>query len=513
MSEDKEKLTIEEAEESEAAKSAEKVDATGENAQKSTFIPDTDPDEAASLADMDPGEAAVVARVLAQLMVKAENAASGAAEAAEETKTEAAADEAGSVPEDAAEDSAEDAAEAAPEDTADAAPEDISGDAPESKPEDRPVEPPTLHHVLTEEDLLSAEAAEQAEKKSFKGKSKSAFRRLISVATPDNKKFAIPALIAELLVLAALIIILGRYSHLAPPTPTEYADDRHTDVITCRDGELIVNGVTAKVPAEGNVNYGISYVWAEDDTDYPSVPHAIIASYRADPAPAEDAQEASEQSAEQGGDKVVSSDELKKDSAESSSKEADSKDAEAASGDDAEADSGENAEKAPEDSTADDSDSNADSQNGKETESDNSDSNADSDKDKADEKAEEKAAENAEVLYEISLYKDSFTSAKKLPKGKDHKNWFADWTAEQTDEAYKFPYRVGNTRGFCISTMDSKSAPADYRTYTYYFAVPENNGVAIYVLEGTCYDTKSRKKFTTIIKNAINSIEVNVEET
>ena len=37
-----------------------------------------DPEDAASLADMDPEEAAVVARVLARMMVKAENAASGA---------------------------------------------------------------------------------------------------------------------------------------------------------------------------------------------------------------------------------------------------------------------------------------------------------------------------------------------------------------------------------------------------------------------------------------------------
>ena len=64
-----------------------------------------------------------------------------------------------------------------------------------------------------------------------------------------------------------------------------------------------------------------------------------------------------------------------------------------------------------------------------------------------------------------------------------------------------------------VSTLNSKNAPEDYRTYTYYFTVPENNGIALYVLEGTCYDPESRKKFTTIIKNAINSIEVNVEET
>ena len=406
------------------------------------------PEEEMPPEDMDPEEAAVVAKVLAKMMVSAENAAA------------------------------------------------------RGTPEDRPPEPPVLQHVLTEEELLAAEAAEQAAKKTFKGKSKSALRRFISVATPDNKKLAIPAFIAEILALAVLLIILGRYSHVAPPTPTEYADDRHTDVIKCLDGELIVNGVTVKVPEDGNVSYSISYVWAEDDKDYPSVPHAIIASYKGDAKPAvseEDVDDAKkEQPDEQGGDKVVSSDELNKDRTEDAK-------ADDAKADDAKADDAEESK--------DDSESDAKSSEEEKPEADTEpaeEKKADAEKAPSEDTA---TAEEASTLYEISLYKDSFTSEKKMPKGKNEKNWFSDWKTEKTEDAYKFAYKVGNTRGFCISTMDAESAPDDYRTYTYYFAVPENKGVAVYVLEGTCYDPESKDKFTTIIKNAINSIEVNVEET
>lgn len=472
----------------------------------------------ASTGDMDPEEAAVVARVLASLMVKAENAA-GTASGTD--SSDAAANISDSGPEadpasgtDTAQPESGSAAAAAPDALpAGTAAEEASADAPaephDPASQDKPADPPTLQHVLTEEELLAAEAAEQAAKKTFKGKSKSAFRRLISVATPDNKKLAIPALIAELLALAALIIILGRYSHVAPPTPTEYADDRKTDVIKCLDGELIVNGVTAKVPADGNVSYSISYVWAEDDTDYPSVPHAIIASYRGDPAPAaseEQAQDAASEQADEGGDKVVSSDELKKD-------------AKASSGETASEDAGESSDKdgSEDANTASDKDSASDKSSGSDSSEDSSeDANTASGKDSASDagSSEDSASsEEAETLYEISLYKDSFTAKKDIPEGKDSSNWFSDWTEEKSEDVYKFAHRVGKTRGFCISTLNSKTAPEDYRTYTYYFTVPENNGIALYVLEGTCYDPESREAFTTIIKNAINSIEVNIEET
>ena len=388
------------------------------------------PKESAVAEDMDPKEAAIVAKLLAKMMVTAEKSAAA---------------------------SARDAAKARAESWSW---DDLPGPV---------IEP----HVLTEEDLLAAEAAEQAEKKTARGRLKAAWKRFVSVVSPDDRKMAIPAFILEIMALAALLIILGRYSHVAPQTPTEYADDNNTDIVKCLDGVLIVNGVRAQVPDDGNVHYSISYVWAEDDTDYPSVPHAIVASYTEAPEKAvvipQDKEEADDSKASDedsgGGDKIGSAEDLAKDSSSGKS------------------DSGE---------TTDEN------------------SSSDSEKDAAVDKEDAGAAPedaDAKTLYEISLYKDSFTAEKDIPEGKDYKNWFADWTTEQSEEVYKFPHKVGDIRGFCISTMDSKSAPDDYRTYTYYFAVPEKKGISIYVLEGTCYDPESKDAFTTAIKNAINSLE------
>lgn len=394
------------------------------------------PDGSEAAEAMDPKEAAIVAKLLAKMMVTAEKSAAAAAK-----------------------------------DSATVVPDRLSWN-------DLPPGPVIEPHVLTEEDLLAAEAAEQAEKKTVRGRLKAAWKRFVSVVSPDDRKMAIPAFIAEIMVLAALLIMLGRYSHVAPPTPTEYAEDSNTDIVKCLDGVLIVNGVRAQVPDDGNVHYSISYAWAEDDTDYPSVPHAIVASYTEAPVKAvvvpHDNEETKDSKASDedsgGGDKIGSAEDLAKD-----------------------------------DSTAkgsDDKESSASEKKGSED--------------------EEKAAVSAETadddeqpkaLYEISLYKDSFTAEKDIPEGKTYKNWFADWKTEKSEDAYKFAYKVGDTRGFCISTMDSKSAPDDYRTYTYYFSVPEKKGISIYVLEGICYDPESKEDFTTIIKNAINSIEVNIEET
>lgn len=396
---------------------------------ESAIHEETEPaDGAGASDDMDPEEAAVVAKLLAKMMVTAEKTAAAAA------KSPAKVDDSWSW-------------------------DVLKG----------PVLEP---HVLTEEDLLAAEAAEQAKKKTFTGRLRAAWKKFVSVVSPDDRKMAIPAFIAEIMVLAVLLIMLGRYSHVAPPTPTEYAEDSNTDIVKCLDGVLIVNGVRAQVPDDGNVHYSISYAWAEGDTDYPSVPHAIVASYTGTP------------------EKTVSipQDQDKADASESA-------DPDNAGGDKIES---------AEDLSKEDSDKKGTSG---------------SEKDKAENKEATTEAETAapdedlKALYEISLYKDSFTAEKDIPDGKDYKNWFSDWTTEQSEEVYKFPHKVGDIRGFCISTVDSKSAPDDYRTYTYYFAVPEKKGISIYVLEGTCYDPDSLESFTVIIKNAINSIEVNFEET
>lgn len=250
-------------------------------------------------------------------------------------------------------------------------------------------------HIITEEELLAAEAAEIAEKKTFHGKLSNVLNRVISVLSPDNKKLALPAFIFEVLVLIAFIVILGRYSHVAPETPTQYADTQTKDKVSCTDGKLIFNNVTALVPSEGNVSYNISYSWAEDDVEYPSIPQAIIATY---------------------------------------------------------------------------------------------------------------ADDEGNTSFDISLYRDSFTPKEEIPEGKTYINWFSDWKSEQSENILKFPHRVGEIRGFCISNLDSRSVSTDYRTITYYFTIPEKQGISVYTLEGVCYDPESIGSFKEIITDSINSL-------
>ena len=51
------------------------------------------------------------------------------------------------------------------------------------------------------------------------------------------------------------------------------------DDISCTQGVLKVNDVRVSVPSDGKEEYSISYSWAEEDLEYPSVPHAITAIY------------------------------------------------------------------------------------------------------------------------------------------------------------------------------------------------------------------------------------------
>ena len=53
----------------------------------------------------------------------------------------------------------------------------------------------------------------------------------------------------------------------------------NNDDISCTQGVLKVNDVRVSVPTDGKEKYSISYSWAEEDEEYPSVPHAITAIY------------------------------------------------------------------------------------------------------------------------------------------------------------------------------------------------------------------------------------------
>ena len=362
-------------------------------------------------------------------------------------------------------------------------------------------------HVSTEEELLANEAAEQAAKKTVKGRASAGLKRFFSVATPDNKKYAIPAFILEVLVLAALVIALGRFSHTAPRTPTQYAEPEGADAVACEEGLLIVNDVHVKVPKTDNVSYNISYSWAEDDKDYPSVPHGIVASYKEVPA---EAAEGEKQEAPAADEKASD----KKDSGEKASDEKSSE--EKASAEEKPSDENASAEQGSEEKASDDKDP-------AEKTDEKSDSDKKDSKDKEPAKSEEAEGSAGEqpasgdgeavaaprTLYDIALYKDTFIPKRDIPKGKNYKNWFSDWKTEKSGGVYKFPHKVGDIRGFCISTLDSETAEEDYRTYTYYFTVPGNNGISVYVIEGTCYDPDSRAEFKKIIQKSINTMTLN----
>ena len=136
------------------------------------------------------------------------------------------------------------------------------------------------HHSFAEEKLLASCTEEiEANKPPF-CRLHSTWKRFASIMSPTNWKYAIPIMIVEILLLATMVFILGNYSHVALSAPVKYADDTFADKVTCADGLLIYNKVSVEVPADGNVQYRVSYAWSEDDTDYPSIPNAIIASYR-----------------------------------------------------------------------------------------------------------------------------------------------------------------------------------------------------------------------------------------
>ena len=179
-----------------------------------------------------------------------------------------------------------------------------------------------------------------------------------------------------------------------------YTDPAQVDHITCSDGRLFVNDVSADVSTEGNVSYNISYTWGSEDADFPSVPRAVTASYRSD--------------------------------------------------------------------------------------------------------------EN-EPLYDISLYRDSFTPNSKIAEGKTVDNWFDDWEVTEDDNSTHQPLQEGDLHGFRItSNEDSKKASSGsiYTSSSFYFAVQEEDGMSVYVLEGILYDPGSLEECDKTISESIRSITI-----
>ena len=92
-----------------------------------------------------------------------------------------------------------------------------------------------------------------------------------------SKRFLLIAVIAGALLLPLALNKIYLSAILNSNDPIQYSEP--VDDIFCAEGTLGVNRVKVTVPTDGTEKYDISYSWAEDDGQYPSVPHAITALY------------------------------------------------------------------------------------------------------------------------------------------------------------------------------------------------------------------------------------------
>lgn len=208
-------------------------------------------------------------------------------------------------------------------------------------------------------------------------------------------------LLTEFILILLLLTTVMRSAVLNRNDRIIFADNSHKDDISCADGKLTVNNVSANVPSTDNASYSISYSWAESDTDYPSIPRAALVSYN---------------------DK------------------------------------------------------------------------------------------SSHLLYEISLYRDSFIPRREIPKGKNSSNWFDDWErSDSKDESIKqMPYKTDKINGFLVSAVNTNSDKASsYSVSSYYFATEDKKGISIYILEGVLYREGDKKKFEKVMENSFASIQIN----
>lgn len=114
------------------------------------------------------------------------------------------------------------------------------------------------------------------------------------------------------------------------------------------------------------------------------------------------------------------------------------------------------------------------------------------------------------ILYDISLYRDSFVPDSEIPEGKNASNWFDDWKvsrdASSADGSVTGPF--GSS--FLISSMGSEDDenPSEYGTSTFYFSVAEDKGVSVYILEGILYNNDARDVFQRQFKRSMSSVQI-----
>lgn len=116
------------------------------------------------------------------------------------------------------------------------------------------------------------------------------------------------------------------------------------------------------------------------------------------------------------------------------------------------------------------------------------------------------------LLYDISLYRESFTKKADIPKKKNAANWFSDWKTVSDDNSSQEAKDIGDIHGFLITTKEKIEEGDTGTTYagtTYYFTSQDENGLSVYILEGILYDAESLDAYNVAINNAMTSLTIN----
>jgi hypothetical protein len=115
------------------------------------------------------------------------------------------------------------------------------------------------------------------------------------------------------------------------------------------------------------------------------------------------------------------------------------------------------------------------------------------------------------LMYDISLYRESLTKPADIPEGKDASNWFTDWATDDSETNLHKPMDSGSIHGFLVSSVEDIEEGATGTTYgstSYYFALQDEEGLSIYVLESILYDKASLEAYRKVMDDCIKSIKV-----
>ena len=115
------------------------------------------------------------------------------------------------------------------------------------------------------------------------------------------------------------------------------------------------------------------------------------------------------------------------------------------------------------------------------------------------------------TAYSLSLYRNETILKDAIPSGKTADNWFDDWNVTPEEGINQSPLKTEKVNGFYISPtspVEADEVNQEYSNYSYYFAVQEDLGVSIYVLEGIPLSEEGGKQLASIMDTCINSIRI-----